>query len=106
MTLAVVLALRPLYPMAAPGVKLVLPAAVCHTDACFVILIPASPHLPSVALLPAGKKVVVKFWAPWCNKCKMIAPLVDELQVGYTCRVHSAQPSLGAASGGWGRRQG
>ena len=25
---------------------------------------------------------MVKFWAPWCNKCRMIAPHVDELQVG------------------------
>lgn len=25
--------------------------------------------------------MVLKFWAPWCNKCRMIAPHVDELAV-------------------------
>ncbi|PSC67995.1 Thioredoxin-dependent peroxide reductase [Micractinium conductrix] len=31
-------------------------------------------------LIASGKKVVVKFWAPWCNKCRMIAPKVDGMQ--------------------------
>ena len=32
-------------------------------------------------LVAAGGRVVLKAWAPWCAKCRMIAPLVDELQV-------------------------
>ncbi len=35
------------------------------------------------ATAPAGKKAVIKFWAPWCNKCRMIAPHVDELAVSW-----------------------
>lgn len=31
------------------------------------------------ALISSGKPVVVDFMAPWCGKCRMIAPLVDSL---------------------------
>ncbi|KAL4424932.1 hypothetical protein ABPG77_009661 [Micractinium sp. CCAP 211/92] len=34
-------------------------------------------------LIASGKKVVVKFWAPWCSKCRMIAPKVEDLQSQY-----------------------
>jgi len=31
--------------------------------------------------------VLVDFWAPWCNPCKMMAPIVDKLAERYAGRV-------------------
>lgn len=30
--------------------------------------------------------VVVKFWAPWCNPCRQISPIIDELAATYAGR--------------------
>jgi thioredoxin 1 len=31
------------------------------------------------AVVSSSGKTMVKFWAEWCGKCRMIAPLVEEL---------------------------
>jgi thioredoxin 1 len=30
-------------------------------------------------VLENGMAVLVDFWAPWCNPCRMISPVIDEL---------------------------
>lgn len=31
--------------------------------------------------------VVVDFWAPWCNPCRMVAPVMDELDKQYSGKI-------------------
>ena len=34
-------------------------------------------------VINASAPVIVDFWAPWCNPCKMIAPTLDKLAKEY-----------------------
>lgn len=37
-------------------------------------------------LLSANDIVVVDFWAPWCDPCKVLGPVIDELSADYESR--------------------
>ena len=34
-------------------------------------------------VLNSDKPVLVDFWAEWCGPCRMVGPIVDELQTDY-----------------------
>ena len=35
------------------------------------------------AVLQSKLPVIVDFWAPWCNPCKMIAPILEKIAKDY-----------------------
>lgn len=39
-------------------------------------------------VLKAERPVVVDLWAPWCQPCKMVAPILDELADEYNGQIN------------------
>ena len=46
-------------------------------------------------VLQSSKPVLVDFWTEWCNPCKMIAPLLDELAAEYDGKVKIGKINAG-----------
>ena len=42
-------------------------------------------------VLKSETPVLVDFWAPWCQPCLMVAPILDELAQEYSSRVTIAR---------------
>ena len=49
-----------------------------------------------VQVLQSEQPVLVDFWAPWCAPCRMIAPVVDELQTELGAKVRILKMDIDA----------
>ena len=61
-------------------------------------------HLTREALAQE-KLLFVDFWAPWCNPCRMVAPIVDQLAESFQGQVAVGKVNVddfGAEAGAFG----